>query len=193
MKKIAFFVSGGGTDMQSVLDGITDGSINAEAALVICGKDGIFAIERAKKHGIPYYVFSKEQYPDVDEKYERVMEKLEKYGVDFIILAGYLGILNKKFIEKYRGKIINVHPALIPKYCGMGFYGMKVHEAVIAAGETESGVTVHFADEGVDTGEIILQEKVPVYEDDTAETLAMRVLAQEHKTLPKAVAILCNR
>lgn len=186
--KIAVFVSGGGTDLQSIIDAINSGFINnAEIALVVGSKNGIYALERAEKAGIPYKVYQKSDYISLYEMFDKVIEELHQREIDYIILAGYLLILSKNIIEKYRNRIINIHPSLIPKYCGDGYYGMKVHKAVIEGKEKESGATVHFVDEGTDTGEIIMQENVPVFDNDTAESLAKRVLELEHTLLPKAI------
>ena len=192
MKRLAIFVSGGGTDMQSILDGISSGEINAQVAFVLASKPGIFAIERAEKFGAKVEIFEKTKFESLEKMYDEVIKLLDKNKVDYIILAGYLTILSSNIIKAYRNKIINIHPSLIPKYCGDGMYGMRVHTAVIAGKEKESGCTVHFVDEGVDTGKIIAQEKVPVFEDDTPETLQKRVLEKEHELLPKVVKMLCE-
>ena len=191
MKRLAIFVSGGGTDFQSIIDGVNGKTIHAEIVLCVASKQGIYAIERAKQHNIPYKVFNKSDYACVAEMFDEIASLLDRLEVDLIVLAGYLTILPQPFVAKYKGKIINIHPSLIPKYCGDGYYGIAVHRAVIEAGEPESGATVHYVDEGVDTGNIIRQEKVPVYPEDTPETLAARVLALEHKLLPEVVKQLC--
>lgn len=186
--KIAVFVSGGGTDLQSIIDAINSGFIdNAEIALVVGSKNGIYGLERAKNNNIPTKVYQKNEYDSLHCMFEDVIKDLKKREIDYIVLAGYLLILSPNIIQKYRNRIINIHPSLIPKYCGDGFYGMKVHNAVIAAKETQSGATVHFVDEGTDTGEIILQEKVAVYNEDTPQSLSKRVLELEHTLLPKAI------
>jgi phosphoribosylglycinamide formyltransferase-1 len=193
MKRIAVFVSGGGTDFQSLIDGVKDGRIDARIALCVASKPGIFALERAKANDIPYEVFCKRDFPTAKEMFLRISERLDALNIDLIVLAGYMTILEPEFVRKYKGRIINIHPSLIPKYCGEGYYGMRVHDAVIAAGEKTSGATVHYVDEGVDTGEIIMQREVPVLEGDTAETLAARVLEAEHSLLPEVVAMLCKK
>lgn len=188
MLRISVLVSGGGTNLQAVIDGIEDGSIrNAEIVRVISSNPGAYALERAVKHNIDSMVIGKSNYPNGDERTKALIAALDEAETDLVILAGYMSILDPSLIEVYRGKIINIHPSLIPKFCGEGFYGKRVHEAVLAAGEKESGATVHFVDEGVDTGPIIIQEKVPVMAGDTAETLAARVLETEHKILREAV------
>lgn len=191
-KRIAVFASGGGTDLQSVIDAVRQGEIEAEIAVVIGSKAGIYALERARLAGIETAVFDKRDFEDLDAMYEALIVFLQKRGVDLIVLAGYLTILTPNIVRAFERKIINIHPSLIPKYCGIGFYGMRVHEAVIAGGETESGCTVHYVDEGADTGAIIAQTKVSVYPDDTPETLQKRVLEAEHRLLPQTVKRICK-
>ena len=140
MKKIVVCVSGGGTDLQSIIDGVGNGSIKAGISLVISSRHGVFAEKRAEKHGIPYIVVSKTDYPDKKELYSEMLRILDEIEPDLIVLAGYVSILPPEIIDKYRGKIINIHPSLIPKHCGKGYYGLKVHESVLASGDTESGV-----------------------------------------------------
>ncbi len=192
MKNIAVFVSGGGTDMQSVIDAVKSGKINGRVALVVSNKHGVYALERAKNEGIESEVFTVKDYGSIIKRDEAILNKLLDKKIDLVVLAGYLSIVSPVIIDKYRDRIINIHPSLIPKYCGMGFYGLKVHEAVINGKETESGCTVHYVDEGADTGKIIKQVKVPVLEGDTPETLQERVLKQEHILLPEIVAKLCE-
>lgn len=192
MKNIAVFVSGGGTDMQSVIDSVKDGKINGKVTLVVSNKNGVYALERAKKENIESKVFTVKEYGSIEKRDEAILEKLLEKNIDLVVLAGYLSIVSPVIIDKYRDRIINIHPSLIPKYCGMGFYGLRVHEAVINGKETESGCTVHYVDEGADTGKIIKQVKVPVLENDTPETLQERVLEQEHILLPEIVAKLCK-
>ena len=190
---IAVFVSGGGTDLQAIIDKIKSNDIkNAQISLVVGSKDGIYALERAQKEKIPTVVYQKKDYDSLNQMFDDVSIELEKRKIDLIVLAGYLLILTPNIVNKYKNKIINIHPSLIPKYCGDGFYGMKVHEAVVANNEEYSGATVHFVDEGTDTGEIILQEKIQVRKDDTPQTLAKRVLELEHRLLPKAINKIIN-
>ena len=191
MKKIAVFASGGGTDFQSVIDA-NERDKFCEIKYLVASKEGIGAIERAKKAGIETAVFSKKDYPSLEELYERLAAFLKAGGVDYIVLAGWLKIIPASFIEAFKDKIINIHPSLIPSFCGKGFYGLNVHKAVLAAGETESGATVHYVDAGTDTGQIIRQTRVPVEPGDTPETLAARVLEAEHRLLPEVVADLCG-
>ena len=179
--RVAVLVSGGGTNLQAIIDKVSDGSLpQVELVKVIASKESAYALERAAKAGIETAV-AKEQ--------PQVLEELEASGAEIIVLAGYMKVLSPEIIKKYRNRIINIHPSLIPKFCGKGFYGIRVHNAVIAAGEKESGATVHYVDEGVDTGEIILQEKVPVLEGDTPEELAARVLKTEHVILAEGLKI----
>lgn len=193
MKNISVLVSGGGTNLQAVIDRIEDGTIpDARIALVVSSKEDAYALERAKKHGIRGVWIGKKNYPEETERTRAIVDLLKEEKTDLVILAGYLSILGPEFIASYRDRIINIHPSLIPKYCGMGMYGHHVHEAVLAGGESESGATVHFVDEGVDTGEIILQDRVPVLPDDTPDTLAARVLTVEHRILPEAVRLFCE-
>lgn len=177
--KVAVLVSGGGTNLQALIDKVADGQLSeVELVKVISSKEGAFALERAAKAGIPTAV-AKEQTD--------VLRELSESGAELIVLAGYMKVLSAEIIKNYRNRIINIHPSLIPKYCGKGFYGIRVHQAVIAGGETESGATVHYVDEGVDTGEIILQRKVPVEPGDTPEDLAARVLKVEHVILAEGL------
>lgn len=179
--KVAVLVSGGGTNLQAIIDRVKDGRLpQVELVKVIASKEGAFALERASKAGIPAAVAREQQ---------EVLDELEKSEAQIIVLAGYMKVLSPDIIERYRNRIINIHPSLIPKYCGKGFYGIRVHRAVIEGGEKESGATVHYVDEGVDTGKIILQEKVPVLEGDTPEELAARVLETEHRILAEGLKI----
>lgn len=193
MKNIAVLVSGGGTNFQAIIDNVANGFIdNGRIALLISSNADAFAIKRAEAHGIKCAVIGKKNIPDDQRRDEKLLKLLNSESTDLVVLAGYMSVLSPAIIEAYRNKIINIHPSLIPKFCGMGMYGHHVHEAVIAAGEKESGATVHFVDEGVDTGKIILQKSVPVEEGDTPETLAARVLEVEHEILPLAVKMFCN-
>ena len=175
MVNISVLVSGGGTNLQALIDKVESGELaGAEIVQVISSRDGVFALERAAKAGIKGKVIK-----DTDG----LLKALAEEDTDLVVLAGYMKVLEPPVIDAYRGRIINIHPSLIPKYCGKGFYGKRVHQAVLDGGETVSGATVHFVDEGVDTGEIILQREVPVEPGDTAETLAARVLKTEHVIL----------
>lgn len=187
MKKIAVFVSGSGTNLQNIIDAIEKKEINAKIALVVASKQGIFAIERAKNANIPVSIYDKGNYENLSLMYADLIDELKEKGVEYIVLAGYLTILTPNIINAYRQKIINIHPSLLPKFGGKGYYGLKVHKAVIEAKEEVSGATVHFVDEEIDTGDIIAQVKVPVYEYDTPEILQARVLKEEHKLYIKAL------
>ena len=191
LKRIAVFVSGGGSNFQAILDQISAGRISGEVVLVISDKPSAYALTRAQNAGIETWAYEKRQYtkPELEQK---ICDILEKYKVDFCVLAGYLSILGASVIRKYPNKIINIHPSLIPSFCGMGFYGKHVHQGVLDYGAKVSGATVHFVDEGADTGPIILQESVKVMEDDDAQSLAHRVLTVEHKLLPEAVRLMCE-
>ena len=177
--KVAVLVSGGGTNLQALIDKVACGQLkDVEIVKVISSREDAFALKRAEKAGIATAV-AKEQ--------QDVLDELKKSGAEIVVLAGYMRVLSPEIIGEYRDRIINIHPSLIPKYCGKGFYGMRVHKAVIEAGEKESGATVHYVDEGVDTGKIILQEKVPVLDGDTPEMLAARVLETEHEILARGL------
>ncbi len=190
--KIAVMVSGGGTNMQAVIDEIEKGNINGSVEIVISSRDNVFSLKRAENHDIESVCIGKNGFPDLEKRTEEIIRVLEKKEIELVVLAGYMSLIDKRIIEKYPNKIINIHPSLIPSFCGRGFYGAKVHEAVLNYGVKITGATVHFVDEGTDTGPIILQEAVEVKQDDTAETLAARVLEVEHKLLPKAVKLFCE-
>ncbi len=192
MKNIAVFASGGGSDFQSVVDGVESGLIDGRVVLLVASKEGIGALERAKKHGIDCAVFDKKKFASMDEMFSAIGDELERRKTDLVVLAGYLSILTPSFVGRFEKIIINIHPSLIPKYCGDGFYGMRVHRAVVANGETESGCTVHYVDEGTDTGEIIAQARVGGEKGDTPEDGAAKVLEKEHELLPRVVAMLCK-
>ncbi|MDE6605042.1 MAG: phosphoribosylglycinamide formyltransferase [Clostridia bacterium] len=192
MKNIAIFASGSGSDMQSVIDGTLSGLIDGKVVAVVTNKEGIFAIERAKKHGIDCKTFKAKDYGDNEMRDKAIVEYLKGYGIDLIVLAGYLAIVTPVLVDEYEGRIINIHPSLIPKHCGKGMYGLNVHRSVIASGDKVSGCTVHYVDYGADTGAIIAQEQVEVKEDDTPESLQARILEVEHILLPSVVAKLCR-
>ena len=184
--RIAVFVSGSGSNLQSIIDNIENGTLNCEISYVIADRE-CFGLERAEKHGIKSIMLDKKLFEDkLSDEISAILENdIEK--TDYIVLAGYLSILSESFINKWTRKIINIHPSLLPKFGGKGMYGMNVHRAVIEAKETESGCTIHFVDTGVDTGEIILQIKVPVLSDDTPEILQKRVLEKEHILLIEGI------
>lgn len=191
IKRIAVFASGGGTDFQSIIDA-NEKQKFCEISYLIASKEGIGAIERAKKHGIKTAVFAKKDFPDLEELYAKLKYLLNINGVDYIVLAGWLKIIPESFIKAFEGRIINIHPSLIPSFCGAGMYGLKVHQAVIDYGAKISGCTVHFVNEVPDGGAIIAQRAVPVEDDDTAESLQARILEVEHEILPYCVKILCE-
>ena len=187
MFRIAVLVSGGGTNLQAIIDSINSGYLNCKIEAVISNKDGICAIDRAKKNNIPVYIFDKKTYK---ENISQEICSLLENKVDLIVLAGWLSILKGSLIEKFKNKIINIHPSLIPSFCGEGMYGIKVHEKAIEYGVKFSGCTVHFVDEGTDSGPIILQKVVPVLNYDTAKILQKRVLLEEHHALPEAIKLI---
>lgn len=185
--RIAVLISGGGTNLQSVIDACENSVLDGNIVGVISNKKKAFGLERAKKHNIKAIYIGKNNYPDIKKRSKILIKTLEDLKVDLIVLAGYLEILQEDFAEKFKGKILNIHPSLIPKYSGMGYYGMKVHEAVLLNNEKYSGATVHFVDFGVDTGQIVLQEAIKVSENDTKESLQKKVLEIEHRILVKSI------
>ena len=186
MLKIAVLVSGGGSNLQSILDYEQD---SFKVEMVIGSKDGIYGLERAKNAEVPTYVVSRKEYGN--ETSNKILE-LTRGKVDLIVLAGYLAILTDVLIDAYPNKIINIHPSLIPSFCGPGFYGMHVHESVLARGVKVTGATVHFVSNEVDGGPIILQEACNIDDLDNASDIQARVLEIEHRILPKAVALFCD-
>ena len=191
MVRIGVLVSGGGTNLQAIIDNIKSGYIsNGEIATVVSSKEGAFALERARNAGIPGRVIARKSFSSADEYEEEMIRHFKSCNVELIVLAGFMTILSKKFIKAFENRIINVHPALIPSFCGDGFYGLKVHEAALAKGVKVTGATVHFVTEETDAGPIILQRAVYVEDDDTPETLQKRVMEQaEWKILPEAVKL----
>jgi phosphoribosylglycinamide formyltransferase-1 len=194
MLKIAVLVSGGGTNLQAIIDGIDNGSItNTKIETVISSKKGVYALDRAKNHGIKASVISPKDYDTREAFNKALLAELDRAQVDLIVLAGFLVIIPEILIKSYRNKIINIHPSLIPAFCGAGYYGLKVHEAVLRRGVKLTGATVHFVDEGTDTGPIILQKAVGVYEEDTPEVLQRRVMEEaEWHILPQAIDLIAN-
>ena len=184
MLKVAVLVSGGGSNLQSILD---YGEETFKVEMVMGSKEGIYGLERAKNAEVPTYVVSRKEYGN--ETSNKILE-LTRGKVDLIVLAGYLSILDGEILKEFKDRIINIHPSLIPSFCGDKMYGMHVHNAVRASGVRFTGCTVHFVNEEVDGGAIILQEVVPVYFDDTAEDIQKRVLVEEHKLLPKAIDLI---
>ncbi|SFU47326.1 MULTISPECIES: phosphoribosylglycinamide formyltransferase [Butyrivibrio] len=192
--KIAVMVSGGGTNLQAIIDGIADGSItNTEISLVYSNNPNAYAIERAKKAGIPYAVKSPKEFDSRDEFNKALLKILQDANPDLIVLAGCLVVIPECVVKAFPNKIINIHPSLIPAFCGTGFYGLKVHEQVLKRGVRVSGATVHFVDEGTDTGPIILQKPVMIRQDDTPEVLQKRIMEQaEWKIMPMAIDLIAN-
>ena len=187
-------VSGGGTNLQAILDAVEEGRItNAEIEVVISNNPGAYALERAKNHGIEAVCMSPKDYETRDDFNRAFLEKVDEYHLDLIVLAGFLVKIPEAMVEKYEHRIINIHPSLIPSFCGVGYYGLKVHEAALARGVKVTGATVHYVDGGMDTGPIILQKAVEVQENDTPELLQRRVMEQaEWVILPKAIDMIAN-
>lgn len=194
MLKVAVLVSGGGTNLQAIIDAVGAGTItNTEISLVISNNKNAFALERAKNAGIPAKCISPKDFDNRALFNEALIAELDQAQVDLIVLAGFLVVIPEQMIQKYRNRIINVHPSLIPSFCGTGYYGLKVHEAALARGVKVSGATVHFVDEGTDTGPIILQKAVEICQDDTSEVLQRRVMEQaEWVILPQAINLIAN-
>lgn len=185
--KIAVLVSGGGTNLQSLLDAFNGTGSPHRVTLVVSNRREAYGLERARKAGVEAVYIGRGNYPEADARNKALLDALIAAEVDWVVLAGYLDILSPELVQRYEKRILNIHPALIPAFCGMGYHGLKVHEAAIERGVKVSGATVHFVDAGADTGPILLQETVPVMPDDTAETLQQRVLAVEHRILIEAV------
>jgi phosphoribosylglycinamide formyltransferase-1 len=187
---LALFCSGGGSNAGAVLDAIADGSIAARAGLVVTDRDGIGALDRAREHGVPTAVLPPRASADAPAFADALLAVLREHAVDALVLAGYLKQIPAPVVAAFRHRILNVHPSLLPSFGGAGLYGRRVHEAVLAHGCRVSGATVHLVDEAYDTGPIVLQACVPVLPADTPASLAARVLAEEHRLLPEAVALL---
>lgn len=185
--KIAFFASHGGSNMQAVTDKLTRGGLPAKASLVISNNSGSGALERAKNEGIPAYHISSATHSGRIEFVSAIIELLEKHEINLVALAGYMKKLPDEVIDFVNGKVLNIHPALLPKFGGKGMYGINVHKAVIEAGENESGATVHLVNSVYDEGRILAQKKVPVLPGDTPESLAARVLIAEHELYPETI------
>ncbi len=194
MLRVAVLVSGGGTNLQAIIDRVADGTItNTELAVVISNNPGVKALERAAKAGIPAECISPKSYETRAAFNQALIAAVDSYQVDLIVLAGFLVVIPPEMIEKYENRIINIHPSLIPAFCGTGYYGLKVHEAALARGVKVVGATVHFVDKGTDTGPIILQKAVEVQDGDTPEILQRRVMEQaEWKLLPQAIDLIAN-
>lgn len=179
--RIAVLASGGGTNLQAIIDHTENGQINGEVALVLSNNKDAYALKRGEKHNIPSV------YVDAPNRNKKILKLLKEYDIDLIVLAGYLKILSEEIIDAFRNKIINIHPSLLPKYSGKGFYGEKVHQAVISNNEKFSGATVHYVDEGIDTGKILMQKKVKVLDADDYISLSKRILKVEHEILVNVI------
>ena len=194
MLRVGVMVSGGGTNLQAILDAIDRGKItNAQVEVVISNNPGAYALERARNHGIEAVCISPKSFENRAAFNEAFLKKTDEYDLDLIVLAGFLVTIPEEMIRKYRNKIINIHPSLIPSFCGVGYYGLKVHEAALARGVKVTGATVHYVDEGVDSGPILLQKAVEVQPGDTPQVLQRRVMEQaEWIILPEAVNKIAN-
>ena len=195
MIQIAVFVSGGGTNLQALIDAEKAGEIHSgRIALVVASKPGVYALERAEKAGIPAVVVSRRDCADQAEFEEKILAALEKHHIDMIVLAGFLSILSADFTRRWPNRILNVHPALIPSFCGKGYYGLKVHEAALAYGVKVTGATVHYVNEIPDGGQILLQKAVEIRPGDTPEILQRRVMEEaEWILLPQATELVAER
>ena len=194
MLRVLVMVSGGGTNLQAIIDAVKSGEVtNTELVGVISNNYGVKSLDRAALAGIPAEVCSAKDFASRDEFNDRLLERVDSYKPDLIVLAGFLVVIPEKMIDKYENKIINIHPSLIPSFCGTGYYGLKVHEAALKRGVKVSGATVHFVDEGTDTGPILLQKAVEVKADDTPEVLQRRIMEEaEWKLLPQAIDMIAN-
>lgn len=193
VKRIAVLVSGGGTNLQALIDAENRGELGGRIALVLSSKPDVYALERAKNNGIPTLVLSRKEYATVTEYSRALADALVNENIDLVVLAGFLTILDEQVYEAFPNKILNVHPALIPAFCGKGYYGLRVHEAALEKGVKLSGATVHIVTPECDAGPIVLQRAVEVMEEDTPETLQRRIMEQaEWKILPEAVRLFCE-
>lgn len=194
MRNIAVLVSGGGTNLQAILESERRGeNPNGKVTLVVASKPGVYALERAKNFGVPGVVVRRKDYATAEEFDAALLNVLREHRIDLVVLAGFLSVLGPSVIAAYPDRILNVHPSLIPSFCGPGFYGLRVHEAALARGVKVSGATVHFVNEVCDGGPILLQKAVEVQPGDTPETLQKRVMVEaEWQLLPKAIAMVCN-
>lgn len=194
MLRMAVLVSGGGTNLQAVIDSIENGTVtNAEIAVVISNNRSAYALKRAKQNGIDAAVVSPKDYETREAFNQALLEKIQSYQVDLVVLAGCLVVIPKIMVDAYPNRIINIHPSLIPSFCGTGYYGLKVHEAALERGVKVTGATVHFVDDGTDTGPIILQKAVEIKDGDTPEVLQRRVMEEaEWVIMPKAIDLIAN-
>lgn len=194
MLRTGVLVSGGGTNLQAILDAMDEGLItNASVEVVISNNPNAYALERAKNHGIPALCVSPKMFESREEFHRELLKTVDSYDLDLIVLAGFLVTIPAEMISRYRNRIINIHPSLIPSFCGVGYYGLKVHEAALARGVKVTGATVHYVDEGVDSGPILLQKAVDVLPGDTPKTLQQRVMEEaEWVLLPRAIDMIAN-
>ena len=192
LTRFAVLISGNGSNLQALIDEVHAKEI-AEIVLVLSDRADAYGLIRAEKAGIPAFFVDPKEYPDRQEYHLALLRMVLEAKADFVVLAGYLRILTKPWIDIFPNRILNIHPSLLPRHCGKGYYGLKVHEAVLAAGDIESGATVHFVDEGTDTGPVLYQERVKVAADETPESLQQKVLAVEHRLLVKAAAELAEK
>lgn len=189
---IGVLISGGGTNLQAIIDNIEYGNINGKIKLIISNKKDAYGLTRGKLVGIETLYLDRKLYNSEEEYNGQIVKEFKSRDIDLIVLAGYLKVLSKEFIEEFNMKIINIHPSLIPSFCGKGYYGERVHRAVLDSGVKVTGATVHFVDEGTDTGPIILQDPVEIEQDDSLDTLKEKVLKVEHKLLVRAVKLYCD-
>ncbi|ABV34464.1 phosphoribosylglycinamide formyltransferase [Pseudothermotoga lettingae] len=189
--KVGVLASGNGTNLQAIIDKSRNGQIPVRVAVVISDRNA-FALRRARAHNIPAYIVKPGEYDSQREYEQQMVDILKKHGSELVVLSGFMKILSPHFIDSFKGRIINIHPSLIPAFCGKGFYGMKVHEAVIDYGVKITGATVHFVDENVDSGPIIIQKAVAVEDSDTPETIAQKVHEIEHEILPEALKLFAQ-
>jgi phosphoribosylglycinamide formyltransferase-1 len=188
MKKIAVFASGSGSNFQAIIDVIQAGQLDADISLLVCDKPGAFAIDRARAVKIPSFVFTAKDYPSKEHFEEEILAKLKTYGVEFIVLAGYMRLIGSKLLAEYKGRIVNIHPSLLPAFPGKDAIGQA-----LAAKAKWSGVTIHFVDEGMDTGPIIIQERVRIDENETRESLQLKIQKSEHKLYPSVLQMLLTQ
>ena len=193
MVNLVVFASGSGTNFQAIIDAVEEGQINGRIRGLITNKDDIPALDRAKNHGIPTVILSPSDFESFASYTKELLSQLQEWDTDLVALAGYMLKIPAAVINEYEGRIVNIHPSLLPKYGGKGFYGMNVHRAVIENDESESGCTVHLVTEEYDEGPILAQRKVPVHDTDDASTLAKRVLEQEHELFPSVIAKLADQ
>lgn len=190
--KIGVLISGGGTNLQAIIDNINSGNIKGEISLIISNRKDAYGLIRGEMAGLDTMYINPKSFASEEDYNLALLQEFKSRNVDLVVLAGYLKVLSKSFVENFSNRIINIHPSLIPSFCGKNYYGTRVHEKVLEYGVKYTGATVHFVDEGTDTGPIILQEIVKVNSDDTVESLQKRVLEVEHKILAEAISLLCD-